>query len=178
MTGTVLQPIFLQLTVYFLLSHEFYLNFGVWRSDADFFGHESPVRTNYFMQFMQLLWKEKEGDLICILLFWKCLQDGILSLNYYLEIPGDSKRHHPFPHPPCLTSKTWVLSPKPSRSSLTTVWREVTPCWNVPVVAWWLWQPAHFRNVLTVFCCSLLSRWILPVFNKISVSISQCCLIP
>lgn len=151
MTGTVLQPIFLQLTVYFLLSHEFYLNFGVWRSDADFFGHESPVRTNYFMQFTQLFWKEKEGDLICILLFCKCLQDGILSLNYYLEIPGDSKRHHPFPHPATLQERheSWVQNHHGPASPL---------CGGKWLPAgMYLWWHGGYGNLPTSGMCSLFS---------------------
>ena len=74
-----------------------------------------------------------------------------------------------------LTNKAWVLSPKASGSSLTSVWREVAPCWYVPAVTWWLWKPAHFMNALTlcgfsVAVCSLeefcpfLMKYLCPPF--------------
>lgn len=44
--GMVLQPIFLHLSVSFLLSREFHMKCGVSRSDVDPFEHESPVPPN------------------------------------------------------------------------------------------------------------------------------------
>lgn len=144
--GMVLQPIFLHLSVGFLLSHEFHMKCGVSRSDADPFEHESPVAPNSTSH--SCFGKKRKGTGFAFFFFCRCLRGGILSLSYHLGTHGGSKRGFSSAAP--LTNKAGVLSPKASGSSLSSVWREVAPCWYVLGVTWWLWKPVHFRIALTL----------------------------